>query len=232
MSFPLSCHQRASSASSLAALIACFQSVVFLCTHFWIFLNFNFFINISFYSLSHEYRNSSFHCLVQLTGCCGTSGNPEKSTKIVRICCYLLLSFRRIAEALNQIAKLGCCSSAVLPGCFQHSLSSWLFQTPPKHCQLLPSLNFSSSFVVLTSRMLSLLHTSDKKLLRKLFLLAGLGSLCSRRVTFLCSRVLPQLQLFWLCAVQCVLVYILLESGGGSGTKILLFRPILFTVDS
>lgn len=112
-----------------------FRNVVFLCTHFMIFfLNFIFFINISFHSLTHEYsRNVSFHCLVQLTGCCGTSGNPEKSTKIVRICCYLLLSFRRIAEALNQIAKLGYCSSAVLPGCFQHNLSSWLFQTLPKH---------------------------------------------------------------------------------------------------
>lgn len=93
------------------------------------FTKFKLFINISFHSLTPEYsQNVCFHCLVQLTGCCGTSGNPEKSTKIVRICCYPLLSFGRIAEALNQIAKLGYCSSAVLPGCFQHSLSSWLFK--------------------------------------------------------------------------------------------------------
>lgn len=132
------------------------------------FFKFNFFINILFLALTHEYWNVSFHCLVQLTGCCGTSGNPEKSTKIVRICCYLLLSFRRIAEALNQIAKLGYCSSAVLPGCFQHSLSSWLFQTPPKHF-----INYS--FQVWISLLASLfkllgcfpLHTSDKKIVTK-----------------------------------------------------------------
>lgn len=107
------------------------------------FLKFIFFINISF-TLFHEYsRNLYFFLLVQLTGCCGTSGSTEKFTKIVRICCYPLFyvsggSLRLFTKSPNLATAVplffrDASSIVYLPGDFSTTLY-----------QLLPSLNFSS----------------------------------------------------------------------------------------
>lgn len=81
--------------------------------------------------------------LVQLTGCCGTSGSTEKFTKIVRICCYPFFyvsggSLRLFTKSPNLATAVplffrDASSIVYLPGDFSTTLY-----------QLLPSLNFSS----------------------------------------------------------------------------------------
>lgn len=125
--------------------------------------------------------------------------------KVYKNCAYLLLPpflcFGRIAEALYQITKLGNCSSALLPGCFQHSLSSWRL--------LYHTLSTASKFKFLfSSFVVSFLgypfNTSGLKMLWKLILLAGLGSL-------FCRRDVPVFYHNFKCAAcpMCVHVYIL-----------------------
>lgn len=144
VSFSLSRYPGASSASSLQCWLLLFK-ILCLSSLTFGFLKIYFFYQYFIpFTLFHEYsRNLYFFLLVQLTGCCGTSGITEKFTKIVRICCYPLFyvsggSLRLFTKSPNLATAVplffrDASSIVYLPGDFSTTLY-----------QLLPSLNFSS----------------------------------------------------------------------------------------
>lgn len=131
MSFPLSFHQRSSSASSLS-LFAYLRMVVFFVTHFWNF-KILFVINISYDWLFHQFsRIVNLHCLVQPTNCCGTSGTPESLKKL---CVSVATPFYVSRGSLRLFSKSPNLASAV----------SLFFRDAPSQTlyQILPNLQFT-----------------------------------------------------------------------------------------
>lgn len=144
VSFSLSRYPGASSASSLQCWLLLFKILCLSSLTFGFLKIYFFLINISFHSLFFTSIHVTYiFLLVQLTGCCGTSGSTEKFTKIVRICCYPFFyvsggSLRLFTKSPNLATAVplffrDASSIVYLPGDFSTTLY-----------QLLPSLNFSS----------------------------------------------------------------------------------------
>lgn len=203
VSFSLSRYPGASSASSLQCWLLLFKILCLSSLTFGFLKIYFFLINISFHSLFFTSIHVTYIFFIGPTD--RLLWYFRNYGKVYKNCAYLLLPpflcFGRIAEALYQITKLGNCSSALLPGCFQHSLSSWRL--------LYHTLSTASKFkFLLSSFVVSFLgypfNTSGLKMLRKLILLAGLGSL-------FCRRDVPVFYHNFKCAAcpMCVHVYIL-----------------------